>query len=144
MVAVIVIAVAVLSVVLSSLLILSVLLLLLIYQYYFLYQPLVLNLLHVSCFFTFLSFLRDYEGNKVAQLFCVITAIVHYGEVFDHSFNFNKFIFAYVVNTRFICDNTRYLLTYLWIKENPKGMMYNEEVKKLGLIWNFFYPCAYD
>ena len=144
MVAVIVIAVAVPSVVLSSLLILSVLLLLLIYQYYFLYQPLVLNLLHVSCFFTFLSFLRDYEGNKVAQLFCVITAIVHYGEVFYHSFNFNKFIFAYVVNIRFICDNTRYLLTYLWIKENPKGMMYNEEVKKLGLIWNFFYPCAYD
>ena len=32
-----------------------------------------------------------------------------------HSFNFNKFIFAYMSSIRFICDGEKYLLTYLLI-----------------------------
>ena len=57
-------------------------------------------------------FQRDHNGNKVAQLFCVIPAITAYGELFTTIFNFNEFIFAYVVNIRFICDGEIYLLTY--------------------------------
>ena len=33
-------------------------------------------------------FLRDHNGNKVTQLFCVIPAIVPYGELFNHNFQF--------------------------------------------------------
>ena len=32
---------------------------------------------------------------------------------FNTVFNFNEFIFVYVVNIRFICDGEIYLLTYL-------------------------------
>ena len=35
-------------------------------------------------------------------------------------FNFNEFIFVYVINIRFICDDEIYLLTYLL-----KYIMYN-------------------
>ena len=70
--------------------------------------------------FTFFSFLRDCKGNKVTHLFSVIPAIVHYGEVFCHNFNLNEFIYEYVVNIRFICDSTRYLISYLWVKEKTQ------------------------
>ena len=55
-------------------------------------------------------FLRDYNGNKIAQLFSVIRAIASYGGDFLHSFSFNKFVFVYVVNIRFICDSKKCLL----------------------------------
>ena len=42
---------------------------------------------------THLCFLRDHNGNKVTQLFCVIAAIAPSGKVFYHSF---QFIFVYV------------------------------------------------
>ena len=80
---------------------------LLIYQYYFLYQPLVLNFLYVFCCFTSMyatTFLSYHNGNKITQIFCVIHAIAPYGEVLCQSYNFNKFIFVYVVNIRFIYE----------------------------------------
>ena len=58
-------------------------------------------------------YLRDHNGNIVKKLFCVICAIAHYREVSTTIFNFNEFIFVYVVNIRFTCDGTIYLLTYL-------------------------------
>ena len=35
-----------------------------------------------------LFFLRDHNGNKVTQLFCVMPAIAPYGERFYHNFQF--------------------------------------------------------
>ena len=63
------------------------------YQYYLLYQPLFLTFSYVSCCFisiypTIVFFLRDHNGNKVTQLFCVIPAVAPYGEVFYHNFQF--------------------------------------------------------
>ena len=56
-------------------------------------------------------FLNDHTGNKVTQLFCVIPAVALIENFFTTIFNFNEFIFVYVVNIRFICDGERYLLT---------------------------------
>ena len=56
-------------------------------------------------------FLRDHNGNKFIQLLCVIPAIVPYEELFITIFNFNEFLFVYIVNIRFICDGKIYLLT---------------------------------
>ena len=76
-------------------------------------EPLFLSFLYVFCCFTSIYpitvFLRDRNGNKVKQLFCVIPAIVPYGEVF---FNFNKFIFVYVVNITFTYDGEISLFIY--------------------------------
>ena len=41
--------------------------------------------------FTSPLFIRDYNGNKVTQLFCAIFAIAHF---FYHGLNFNEFIFV--------------------------------------------------
>ena len=57
-------------------------------------------------------FLRDHNGNKVIQLFCVFPAIAPCGEPFSTIFNFNEFVFVCIVNIRFMCDDEIYLLTY--------------------------------
>ena len=59
--------------------------------------------------------IRDNNGNKVTQLFCVILASHLKENFFATIFNFNEFIFVNVVNIRFICDGEIYLLTYLRI-----------------------------
>ena len=56
---------------------------------------------HFMCFLLFYinalvpvvlpPFLKDYNGNKVTQIFCAIPAIAHF---FYHGLNFNEFIFA--------------------------------------------------
>ena len=85
MVAVTVEAVAVLAVVL-------------IYQSYFPYQPICLNFflcfLSIYMNVTFHISLRDHNKNKVTQLFCVISAITPYGEVFYHGRSFNELIYV--------------------------------------------------
>ena len=58
-----------------------------------------------------LLFLRDNNGNKVTQLFCVICVITLMHEFFTTVFNLNKFILLYVVNIRFICDGEIYFLS---------------------------------
>ena len=60
-------------------------------------------------------FSRDHNGNKVAQLFCVMSVIAPYGEVFYYSFNLNENIFVYVVNIKSFCDNNKYLLITAFI-----------------------------
>ena len=56
-----------------------------------LYQPLFLRVSYVSCCFASIypttNFLRDHNGKKVIQLFCVIPAIAPYGEVFLPKFS---------------------------------------------------------
>ena len=69
-----------------------------------------INILH-HCFFW-----RGHNGNKVTHFFCVISAISPYGQLFTTIFNFNEFIFVYVVNILFICDGEIYLLTRSCIK----------------------------
>ena len=81
------VVVTVLAGVLSSLLLLSVVVALIKYQYRLLYQLLFLSFSYVSCFLLYIKihyhcFLRDHNGNKATQLFCVITAIAPYGEDF--------------------------------------------------------------
>ena len=44
--------------------------------------------------------------------YCVLSLPPHL-TVFNHSLNFNEFIFVHLLNIRFICDGERYLLTYL-------------------------------
>ena len=94
----VIVAVAVLAPVLSPLLLSVAVVALIIYQYYLLCQPLFLTFSYVSRCFTSVYpttvFLRDRNGNKVTQLFCVIPAIVPYGEVFYQSFQsiFNELL----------------------------------------------------
>ena len=44
-------------------------------------------------------------------------------DFFTTTFNFNEFIFVYIVNIRFICDGEIYLLTYrqLWLMVEKQG-----------------------
>ena len=81
------------------------------YQYHFLYQPLFLSF---SCFLLFYiniphhCFIRDHNRNKVTQLFRVILPSHVMPNFSTTIFNFNEFIFVYVVNIRFICDGKLY------------------------------------
>ena len=66
-------------------------------EYYFPYQPLLLNFYVLSVVLhqcTQSLLLRDHNGNKVTQTFN-----------FQQSFNFYEVIFVYVVNIRFVCDS---------------------------------------
>ena len=54
---------------------------------------------------------------KLHSFLCVFLGIAPYGDHFTTIFNFNEFIFVYVVNIRFICDGEIYLLTYLLMSE---------------------------
>ena len=104
------VAVTVLAGVLS---LLSVVVALIKFQYHLLCQPLFLSFSYVSCCFTSiypLLFFKDHIGNKVAQLFCVIHAIALYGRLSTTIFNFDEFIFVYVINIRFICNGEICLL----------------------------------
>ena len=60
-------------------------------------------------------FLRDYNGNKVTQLFYDIPAIAHFFTTvyfLPRSILMNLYLLIiYVVNIRFICDGEIYLLT---------------------------------
>ena len=85
------VAVPILAGLLLSLLSLSVVVALIKYQYHLLYQPLFVSFSYVSsCFISiYLTlFLRNHNGNKVTQLFCVIPAIAPYGEFFLPQFQF--------------------------------------------------------
>ena len=59
-------------------------------------------------------FLRGLNGNNLTKLFCAILAIAAYRDVFYQSFQFNEFMFVYVVNVmiRFIFDGKIYLLNH--------------------------------
>ena len=52
----------------------------------------------VSCYF-------------VTQLFCVILTLHHMENFFTTIFNFNEYLFVYVVNIRLICDDRIYFCT---------------------------------
>ena len=65
-----------------------------------------------------LFFLRDHNGNKVSEFFML--SLPSHLTTITTIFNFNEFIFVYVINIRFICDDEIYLLTYLL-----KYIMYN-------------------
>ena len=52
---------------------------------------------------------------KKLPSFFVLSLPSHFMENFLNTiFNFNEFIFVYVVKIRFICDGEIYLLTYLY------------------------------
>ena len=57
-------------------------------------------------------FNKGLQWKKVTQLCSVIPAIAPNGEFFTTVFNFDDFVFLYVVNIRFICDGKIYLLTF--------------------------------
>ena len=61
----------------------------------------------------YLPLFWDHNENKVTQLFCSSLQSHLMENVFTTIFNFDEFIFAYVVNIRFICDGEIYLLTYV-------------------------------
>ena len=58
-----------------------------------------------------LFFLRDHNGNKVSEFFML--SLPSHLTTITTIFNFNEFIFVYVINIRFICDDEIYLLIYL-------------------------------
>ena len=109
------VAVTVLAGVLSSFLLSLVVVALLKYQYHLLYQPVFLSFSYLFCCFKSkyptTVFLRDHSVSKF-QSFFVLSLPLHLTTI-TKIFNFNEFIFVYVINIRFICDDEIYLLTYL-------------------------------
>ena len=61
----------------------------------------ILSFSYISCLFyiniPYHCFLRDHNGNKVAQLFCVIPAIAPYGELFLPQFSILMNLFLYTL-----------------------------------------------